>query len=390
MTHTTTQTRLFYPAASRILAFFWCVYIILSPFYIFESGLPQPADFLIILTAFAGCGIYMLRHPLSPTPVFVALGGMVALFGLINTIYAQTYPDITFYYSSAYYCFNAFVFALTVFLCRNATDRFAPMTYRAILTAIVIQFLWLMLFDLHTDTRPTGSFNNPNQLGYWALLSAACLVVIRYTQQQRFTLPDILCLALCGFMVLESQSRAAIFGFIPILIPVFAGRRRISLLRVMFTILCFLTVIIGQMLHSDSLETRLNLLDTASDPTMYTERGYDRLWENPAYLITGSGEGAYYRFMEEVVTSGYSGLEIHSGLATLLFSYGLFGCVLFLTFLVLVFRHAPPMLLFTLAAIMAYGLTHQHVRFTGFWIYLGLVYGLSHYNNRKKSHDTPA
>ena len=97
------------------------------------------------------------------------------------------------------------------------------------------------------------------------------------------------------------------------------------------------------------------------------QRGYDRIWLYPEYLLYGAGEGAEERFGE---TAG-GDIEMHSTFGTVLFSYGIFGFGLFLLFLWIIFRRAPHRQLVYFAPICLYGLTHQGLRFSLMWVFLG-------------------
>jgi hypothetical protein len=381
----------------------WVGYVIAAPVYIFDTGLPQPADLLIFFVSSIAIGLFLIKKKLFFNRVFVLLILMVGLFCAINFAFASAYGDAVFYYSSAYYFFNAMAFGTTVILFKDDPDRMFTFARFAFLTAIFFELSWVLMFDSKVPFRETGSFLNPNQLGYWALLASAVIVMLNYGR--RMPVIDMIALLVCAFMIAESLSRAAMISFILIIISVFLGRNISFLYKVGLGIVFFLYVLIKittisneynadiDLSMTDRIIQRLDISGAGSDPTKYSERGYERLIENPGYLITGSGEGAYWRFMPEAVVTGYSGLEIHSGLATILFSYGIFGFFLFCLFVFSVFQKAPWLAYFSLAAVMAYGLTHQHIRFSGFWIYLGIVYGVSRYvlNKNLKSHsdETP-
>jgi hypothetical protein len=103
----------------------------------------------------------------------------------------------------------------------------------------------------------------------------------------------------------------------------------------------------------------------------FAARGYDRIWLTPEYLIAGAGEGAFNRFSNNN--------EMHSTFGTILFSYGLPGAALFLLVLWIIFRRAPPRYLVYFVPVCLYGITHQGLRFTQFWIFLALVFCSAQY-----------
>ena len=96
-------------------------------------------------------------------------------------------------------------------------------------------------------------------------------------------------------------------------------------------------------------------------------RGYDRMINNPEFLLFGAGEGGFERF--ESAQPG----EVHSSFGTILFAYGLPGLVLFSLFLVMVMRRCGGSRWLLLLPALAYGLTHQGVRFAMFWVLLGVA-----------------
>ena len=123
---------------------------------------------------------------------------------------------------------------------------------------------------------------------------------------------------------------------------------------------------LDQIEQLNAISERLANIGTESDDSA-AGRGYDRLIENPHYLIFGAGEGAFYRF-------GIGEQEIHSGLATLLFSYGIVGFAFFVLFLSAVFYKLPLQYTLLLLFILLFGITHQNIRFSYFWIFLAIAH----------------
>ncbi|HEY1064471.1 MAG TPA: hypothetical protein VGE52_00115, partial [Pirellulales bacterium] len=93
----------------------------------------------------------------------------------------------------------------------------------------------------------------------------------------------------------------------------------------------------------------------------------DRIWNHPEYLLFGAGEGAYTRFHSHI------NLELHSSLGTLLFCYGLIGLLLFFRTIAVLVRDCGWRVLWYFAPAMAYGLTHNGLRQTEFWLIAVLI-----------------
>jgi len=322
----------------------WLAYVCFAPIYVFKSGLPQPADFMIAITAGLSIVLFFLKQRIIFNRVFAILVLMVFMFFAINISYFYFYKDTLFLYSSVYYLFNAFVFSGTVILFKQNPDRSMHWGRYAVFASIIIELIWLKLFDSNSIYRETGSFNNPNQLGYWSLLSSCYLLVLNYGRRMKWI--DIIFFS--GVVVFYTFFQVAVLNNPKFIIENFEVIQKVA----------------------ERIET---IEDEGSG--LLVERGYDRIINHPEYLFFGAGEGAYWRFSN----LGVRGLELHSGLGTILFSYGLFGLALFGAFVFTIFQRAPILLWVTLASIMAYGITHQHVRFTGFWLYLGLVYAVVNY-----------
>ena len=373
-----------------IILWGWFGYIFLAPIYIFDSGLPQPADLLIFAVSILAIGLYLIKCHITFTRVFATLVLMVTLFGIINLTYGLYYGDSRFFYAILYYAFNAMVFGTTVILFKDAPKRTYQYARIAIIAALVLELIWVFIVPSNSIYRETGSFNNPNQLGYWAILASACLLTLNYGR--RMPIPDLFAIMICAYLVAESLSRAAMISFALIALSLFISKSIPIIAKIGVIIIACLYLlfhatgapsdrtIFNSMELVDKVAARLNMVGD-NDPEIFEERGYQRLWEFPQYLIYGAGEGAHWRFMD-VLYAGRNisaGREIHSGIATIMFSYGVLGFALFATFIFAIFQRAPPILWLSLAAVMAYGLTHQHVRFTGFWIYIGIAYGVTRY-----------
>jgi hypothetical protein len=207
--------------------------------------------------------------------------------------------------------------------------------------------------------RGQGFFNSPNQLGYFALL-AACLFALT---QRPLKIPRWLTAAAvtgCAYLAIVSASRSALVGIaILLFILLFSDVRTI----ILASIVALGLVIVGGPLASaiDNAEERAEITRKG---TFAEQRGYDRIWKNPEYLLTGAGEGAYQRFAME----GDTGRELHSSLGSVLFAYGVLGMALFATFLLRVLRGTSLRDKAILTAGLSFALAHQGLRFTMFWV----------------------
>jgi hypothetical protein len=362
----------------------WVFYIVFAPVYIFRSGYPQPADFIIAITAGLSALLFLVKQKMVFNRVFAILCLMVGLFFIINISYFTVYGDTRFLLASTYYIFNALVFSGTIILFKQNPLLLKKYACMAIAASIVFELFWIKFLPSNSEFRQTGSFNNPNQLGYWSLLSASYLIILSYGERMKWYV--VIGFLICGYIATLSLSRAVIFSYGLILLAFFIGPYVSFLTKLAIAVfvsgysLAQIAVFENPAFLIDNLaflERVIDRLDTVQTEGVdsIAERGYARIFENPQYLFYGSGEGSYWRFASE----RSHGIELHSGLGTILFAYGFLGFILFSAFVLTIFQRAPILLWLTLAAIMAYGITHQHVRFTGFWVYMGLVYAMTRY-----------
>jgi hypothetical protein len=374
------------PRRHTLLLTGWVLHLILTPFYIFASGNPQPADMLMaVLVTYIACGLFMRLPRLSDLYISIAMFLLIAIN--VNLFWWTLYSDEFFIKSSLFYLYNIGVMiAIVALYASGDPDRVSRFTACGILIAVTLELVMMVVLAGHEGMRGTGTFNNPNQLGYWSLASGACWLVVR--GDRRLNWLDALVLGGAGYLTTLSLSKAAMGGFA--LLVVFAiiahgVRSNWSAAAVGVVLLALPMLIIEPTLLRDQVKDffsegtaalvveRVESVGKQQDDSL-AGRGYDRLWHHSTYLFFGAGEGAYQRF-----DPGPAAMELHSTWGTVLFSYGVAGLLAFLTILWAAFRHAPLRYKFYFIPIALYGLTHQGLRFSLFWIFLGLVIGVSRY-----------
>jgi hypothetical protein len=216
--------------------------------------------------------------------------------------------------------------------------------------------------------RQTVLFNNPNQLGLFALLSANILAFGR--RRLGFgTLKSSIGLMSCLYLALLSASKAALVGA--------ALLFAVSLLSNPRTIALVAITMIGLLSFPNPLTTTMERsrerLAEKQDVSFLNSRGYDRIWNHKEYWVMGAGEGGLSRFADTSVIGDH---ELHSSAGTLFFCYGLVGVVLFVSFLLRVIEGTTLRNALLLLPALAYSLAHQGLRFTLFWILIGIFIGL--------------
>lgn len=358
------------------------LYILISPFYLFPSGLPQISDILI---AFGGI-VFILgggASVVTDLPVVKKMLYFVALVTIINLIAWFHYEvlnglDNMMFFTPLFYIFNAlfFIMFITVMKKENHLNvRNISLFSWAILLTVSIQFFLAVSGVASGGGRGTLFFNNPNQLGYFTLLMLSIYTVLPSRIRSNMFLSLWIIFA-SSYLVLYSGSRAALAGILLLAIIIFYKEGfKLELKSVLFMLI--LIASIPPLLQTSFVNEKVESLVARNENTMnanVTEaqiRGYDRFALYPEYVFYGAGEGYNLRF------KSFHQLEMHSGPGTILFSYGILGFILFFSFLFEAIKRQFWYYSLVLIPAFIYNLTHQGFRETLFWVLLASIYLVS-------------
>lgn len=352
----------------------WAIHIMLIPLYVFKSGLPQPGDMFIVVLAPVALFRWDGKLPRSMREAFRPLLWFTLWVCLVNYSwavltgnFAPKGPDSYLLYP-VYYIYNVLVFLVAFVLYRRHRDAFLRLTVYAVVATVYVQVLASFVMRSSVG-RGTLFFNNPNQLGYFALL-AATLVALTHRRLQFKLITSGVALTCCGYLAVVSASRAAAAAIGILLVFLVFSNPKIIVMACLATIGL---VAIGGPVKSalERSEARV-LKHNAKRLTFFEERGYDRIWTHPEYLLLGAGEGGLSRFD----TATHVMTEIHSSAGTVIFSYGLVGTILFLIFGWRVIRGAKFRATLMLGPPMLYTIAHQGLRFTMLWVLLAIFVAL--------------
>lgn len=354
----------------------WAVYLLTLPIYVTRGGLPKPADaliFLLIPAAFSTWDGRLEKHALGAFRALMLFTGWVVLVNaawmllLDTTIFDALYP--------MYYIYNALVFLAVSVLYRRHGDDFLRLTERVVYAAVFIQIAISFVYRGHTF-RNSLFFDNPNQLGYYALL-IACIISVLQRRLGSSVLRTSIGLTGCGYLAVMSASRSAVAGIAVLVILLVFSNLRVIL---MASVVAGALVLAGGPVADaiDSMQQRVVDKQAQATVGFLEQRGYDRILANKEYLLLGAGEQAKSRFAE---STRIGRAEIHSSVGTLVFGYGIIGFVLFSVFLYRVIRGAPVRSSMILMAPLIYALGHQGLRFSTFWILLAVFVALKSPSN---------
>ena len=353
--------------------FFYFIGVIFTPFYFFPSGGVQFCDLFFLISLFiffTTKNNYLLLNELKYSSqleylrIFIFWTFIVNLFVFIFWFQKNTLL------SSFYYVYNYLILLLTLSFFILSGNSFLTKVYYSFFISIILVFLFaiLNLDYLFADKyffRRAVTFNNPNQLGYWALMVMTILFILKKTLYLNkfkyinivFTLGVLMTL----YLSIISLSKAATISILILIILNLFSNFKSLLFLSLFSIALFSYA----ELEEDNFISRIDNRLSASDDNL-EGRNYDRIWKYPEYLIFGAGEGTIeQRFDKDN--------EIHSTFGTIIFSYGFFGTLIFTLFLFSLFRENKYYFIIYLLPLFLYSLTHMGLRSKLFWIILILT-----------------
>lgn len=304
-------------------------------FYFSKSGTLQLGDILLMLATLISLFSYgvVLKRKDAPFAVFI-----IATIA-INTIYYLLLSDRRFVLSILFMIFNALA---VLFL-------FRPMLNKAVfLKAILIssklvmlsQFLFLVTgigewaFD---RKRYIGTFNDPNQYGFYILTCFFCIYVISIINKEKM---GLFWIALTAIEILPSASTGMLATYLIFNVGYLLGlntfeNRDSSKKEIIAVVLMSIFVLLTAIFYRQILIAISNtgifginriverLLSSSSYGGLGREfmqdRGLMRVLELPQYFLFGSGEGGWSRF-GYIYNEGY---ELHSTVLGLLYYYGI-------------------------------------------------------------------
>ena len=225
-------------------------------------------------------------------------------------------------------------------------------------------------FTVGEATRQLGFFNNPNQLGFYAVLCisfALGLRILANISEKLFWLITALAL----FLAISSLSKAAVISIIFVIFFYFFGSIRTLFLGCLLALLAVAFNLID-VVNTFAIFERISNIQNESDSSL-DSRGYFLLSDHPMYMVLGIGEEQAIRML---------GHEVHSTFAALYINYGFFGLFLFLFWgwevFYKCFRVVGLYRCFILfSPLLLYSITHNGIRFSMLWVYLAFLVGLS-------------
>ena len=348
--------------------FFWMIGILSFPFYIFGSGGFQISTVFLLIAALSEINKLNFKDEayITVKKKIISLFLFVIYAILITLTWFVITQDISILVFPLIYIFDFFIlFALCLRLFKDV-DFIKFFAYLIVLSTI-IQFI-ISIILVSDSFRGTLFFNNPNQLGYFSLLSAAIITVL-VKKKYINTIYYVIAMLCCIWLAQLSLSKSAIMSEILLLAYGLVSNVRAQIIVIVLIIgTIFIVSDVSFLLDRfDIVYSRLEGIGSESDDNA-EGRGYDRIWLQPQMLLLGGAEGAVYRWDTFLV-----GYEMHSTWGTILFSYGIFGLICWLYFLSKVAFSNRLVTFIPLLSVFAYGITHNGLRFIYFWFFMAIL-----------------
>ncbi|MDA3902772.1 MAG: hypothetical protein PF441_04895 [Desulfuromusa sp.] len=351
--------------------------VMLSQFYFFRSGIPQPAHFLMVVPLIFSLVrnraiILVPKGEKSPKLLLV----FFFYAALVNLSYGIYLHDADFLVPIVYFLYGLIVYVVLQNILLYRSGGLAVIT-RFLFIGLALLFLMAVMGigDYRFFPRYNAFFNDPNQMAFWALCVASMLLAQR-------SMSDIvkgLVFLFLFYVILKSASRSGLVGFSVLVLGFWVAYigNAISVSNFKKLTGIFLTISLGLGLGyvfvKDNMETivyvqsRLSQVDVEEQAV---NRGYTRFVDYPEYLFLGAGEGAEVRFDSRET-------EIHSTWAGLLFYYGIPGLLLMLFFILRIVKSLSLSQKLIFAAPLLYSFSTLGYRTPIFWVFLAFFYCLT-------------
>jgi len=356
----------------------------LLPVYVFASGGMQPSHFFLAVFFV----VTLFSKGFKADLLFLFFGFFVAYVFFVEGMYCIFGYDYKYLINGFFYLYNL-LFYLAVM--RHVEDYGVKVILVGVGIASLIALFTVMSkgvsFQVGSEAgRSVGSFNNPNQLGYFSvcILSLGYLFYrlgeIKYWQAFFFFLVAMF------FSVVSLSKAAMISNFIVALIAVkpfsgsSAGNFKSFLVALVWMFIGFLAVVSLVLFFYSSggqdyiFVQRIQGMAEESDSSL-AARGYFAFLEGDWFeLLFGLGSHQVYDLV---------GHEVHSTIGSVFNSYGFIGSALFLSFFMIWFvrlyrAFGMSGLVCVAGPAMLYGITHNGARFVVFWLLFSLSMAVSY------------
>lgn len=389
------------------------LYLLLKPYYLFNSGGLQIADILIVLafiiylfyTKFKKSFRSNLANSMVDNKYIVYFVFCVVL---INASYYLIYGNSKFLMASLYYVFTLiFILQFSIYV---KNRQFLKSISNVLKFNLIIQLAIYIVGvgRYYTPDRYMGTFNDPNQFGFYVFISFLIIYAINMIIKTNDRITPFLIIA--SFLIYLSSSTGALFGLLVFLIgeiiaSLYRFRFNYRIYRnIIYTITSLIILLgmsyiaytsistsretgnissaISELPISQRLQQKNEKIQGESDVSIWQDRGLDKIVNFPHYIIFGAGEGAYERFHN----TWFIG-EVHSTLPSIIFYYGIIPFTLLIIWLSKKLKNLTIELYVVIVALLAESFILLNQRQSLFWVLIIIIATYTYYKNSSTSQE---
>ena len=359
------------------------LYFALKPLYLGASGFLQISDIVLLLSL-----VYLILRVQGKIgftqegfSVLKTFAIMLVYQAIVNVIWGFITKDQGMNWHDLYYIFNFIAFSSCVYIGqRVGIEKLKRAVGIGSFIAVLITAVGMVFFG-GLGTRSTGFFNNPNQLGYFAVIMLTVIALCK-DYMRKIEIGTVLFISF--WAAIASLSKAAILAYfveVIVLLLFYQNDRSAKRLIVEFALLAAVGAGIYYLFFSDSryvlgnstlyeMRYRILYMSEENDSNLAYGRGYARVFEMLPHIIWGTGEGAYDRFIAR------HGTEVHSTFISLLTCYGLIGLG---GYLIIFKKCMGKRKIFiqnaiAMSGMFLYAITHNGIRNTLLWIIMAILF----------------
>jgi len=314
------------------------ILFLLLPWYYTDSGQPQPVDVIILLLG----GIFaFLKVPyFSQIVHYAKLYRLFLFFSLYSTIillidFIVDIQTVTLYLilQNLYYIFLVSIFLLTIYYLyqKYNFEKYYKILLYFLLVDSVIPFYYLLKLGAFTY-RISLSFNNPNQLGFFAIVNFSLFFYAALLAKEQKIKPkrilSLLIINLNLIFIFLSSSRACYPAIVLYVLSypfIFNFKLRGYSYWLFWSIACLIlssaVFSIGYKLYTHMLQSRISRL-----PTNYNDLSYDIYFRAARGISYNFNDIWYFIFGNGTYTTIVRGnLEFHNNFLAMFNQIGIIG-----------------------------------------------------------------
>lgn len=360
---------------SKALMFLLGMGVFLAPWYAWSSGGMQPGHLVLAIA------IVIALARLLPSTFPEILLACYLVYAAVRESFQVLHSGETAGLLPVLHIFFGYCLYVLTRRVLESHDSFRPMGWWLLgsITFALVAVLVLGTGSVGVDAeRAVGTFNNPNQLGYFGVLTASAMLIlwVRNGIAQKWLL---VALAACIYLCVLSLSKSAMasIALVPLAYVGIASRR--SAHGVFAWAICALVLlyllaeigVMGSFYISDFAAYNRFINAAQENDSSLAVRGY-------TVLADASWWQVLFGLSSQTVADLRGGYEVHSTYMAPIASYGLIGGGFFLAFLLIfnyrfIIRFGIFPYLGVVMPMMLYGVAHNGGRTPFFWIFVGIA-----------------